>query len=251
VIALITGATAGFGKATAILLAKNGYDLIICGRRKDRLLELEKNIKIEYERKVLSLCFDIRNYNEVKNSIDSIKDEFTSIEVLVNNAGLASGLSTIQDGNIDDWEKMIDTNVKGLLYMTRCVSPLMIKNKKGHIVNIGSIAGKEVYANGNVYCASKFAVDALNKAMRLDMVQHGIRVSSINPGMAETEFSIVRFNGDEERAKNVYRGVEALSADDIAEAILWTIRRPQHVNINEMIIMPTAQANTTLTIRKE
>ena len=250
-IALVTGATAGFGKATAILLAKNGYDLIICGRRKERLIDLEKIISDNYGRKVSSLCFDIRNYNEVKLAIESIPDEFKSIDVLINNAGLASGLSTIQDGEISDWEKMIDTNVKGLLYMTRCVAPLMIKNKKGHIINIGSIAGKEVYANGNVYCATKFAVDALNKAMRLDMIQHGIKVSSINPGMAETEFSLVRFNGDEHRAKNVYKGVDPLSAEDIAETILWVISRPAHVNINELIIMPTAQANTTTTIRKE
>ena len=250
-VALITGATAGFGKATAILLAKNGYDLILCGRRKDRLDELEETIKKNYDSKVISLCFDIRNYDAVKTAIASVSSNAEPIDILINNAGLASGLSNIHEGNIEDWEKMIDTNVKGLLYMTRCIAPSMIARKKGHIINVGSIAGKEVYINGNVYCATKFAVDALNKAMRIELVSHGIKVSSINPGMAETEFSLVRFHGDEERAKNVYKGIDALSAEDIAETIFWIISRPAHVNINELIIMPAAQASTSVTIRKE
>jgi 3-hydroxy acid dehydrogenase/malonic semialdehyde reductase len=249
--ALITGATSGFGKATALLLAQHGYDLIICGRRKERLIELEKKIITDFGVDVQSLNFDVQNYESVKSAFSSISSNFDSIDVLINNAGLASGLSTLHEGNVSDWEKMIDTNVKGLLYVTRCVAPKMIARKKGHIINVGSIAGKEVYANGNVYCATKFAVDALNKAMRIELVQHGIKVSSLNPGMAETEFSVVRLHGDEERAKNVYKGIDALKAEDIAETILWMISRPPHVNINELIIMPTAQASTNTTIRKE
>lgn len=250
-VALITGATAGFGHETALLLAQHGFDLIICGRRKERLEHLENLIVHKFGRRVLSLSFDIRKKDEVKSAVEKIPPIFDSIDVLINNAGLASGFGTIENGNMEDWEKMIDTNVKGLLYMTRNVAPMMVAQKKGHIINVGSIAGKEVYANGNVYCATKFAVDALNKAMRIELVQYGIKVSSINPGMAETEFSLVRFHGDENRAKNVYKGIDALTATDIAETIYWVISRPPHVNINEIIIMPTYQANTTLTIRKE
>lgn len=249
-IALITGATAGFGKATALLLAEKGYDVIITGRRAERLEELKKEIEARHKRKVIALCFDVRKLKEVQQAIGSLPEEFKKIDVLVNNAGLAAGLAPVHEGNIDDWDRMIDTNVKGLLYVTRTVAPLMVKEKKGHIVNVGSIAGKEVYPNGNVYCGSKFAVDALNKGMRLDLVQHGIKVSSINPGMAETEFSIVRFAGDEERAKSVYKGLQALSAEDIAETIYWMISRPAHVNINELVIMPAAQASSTVAVRK-
>jgi 3-hydroxy acid dehydrogenase/malonic semialdehyde reductase len=249
-IALITGATAGFGKATAELFAANGWNLILCGRRKVRLDVLERQLKEKYSIEVLTLAFDVRNNDEVKKAIASLNGKWTSIDLLLNNAGLASGLSGIQDGNIDDWEQMIDTNVKGLLYMTRCISPLMITNKKGHIINIGSIAGKEVYANGNVYCATKHAVDALTKAMRIDLLAHNIRVTQIAPGMAETEFSIVRFKGDNERAKNVYKGLEPLRAEDIAETVWWVTNRPAHVNINDIVIMPTAQANATTVIRK-
>lgn len=249
-IAFITGATSGFGKATALLYAKNGYNIVITGRRKERLEELSAYIKSTYKVEVLSLNFDVRNLKEVEVAVNSLSAEWKKINVLVNNAGLAVGLSPIQEGVIDDWERMIDTNVKGLLYVTRTLSPIMIKNGYGHIVNIGSIAGKEVYANGNVYCATKHAVDALSKAMRIDMLQHGIKVTAIHPGMVETEFSIVRFKGDEERAKNVYKGVKPLSADDIAETIYWVTSRPEHVNINDIIIMPTAQANPTNTFRK-
>jgi 3-hydroxy acid dehydrogenase/malonic semialdehyde reductase len=249
-IALITGATAGFGKATAELFAANGWNLILCGRRKVRLDVLERQLKEKYSIEVITLAFDVRNNDEVKKAIASLNGKWTSIDLLLNNAGLASGLSGIQDGNIDDWEQMIDTNVKGLLYMTRCISPLMITNKKGHIINIGSIAGKEVYANGNVYCATKHAVDALTKAMRIDLLAHHIRVTQIAPGMAETEFSIVRFKGDNERAKSVYKGLEPLRAEDIAETVWWVANRPAHVNINDIVIMPTAQANATTVIRK-
>ncbi len=210
---------------------------------------LQKEISDTYKVRVLSVPFDVRKLSEVEKAISSLPAEWKKIDVLVNNAGLAAGLHSIQEGNIDDWERMIDTNVKGLLYVTRLVAPLMIERKKGHIINVGSIAGKEVYPNGNVYCATKFAVDALNKGMRMDLVQHGIKVSSINPGMAETEFSIVRFGGDEERAKNVYKGLVPLSAEDIAETIYWMASRPAHVNINELVIMPTAQASSTVSVR--
>lgn len=249
-IALITGATAGIGKATAELFAANGWNLILTGRRKVRLDVLERQLRERYTIDVLSLSFDVRNNNETKNAIQSLPDQWKLIDVLVNNAGLASGLSTIQDGNTDDWDLMIDTNVKGLLYVTRAVSPLLKERGKGHIVNIGSIAGKEVYANGNVYCATKHAVDALTKAMRIDLLPFGIKVTQIAPGMAETEFSLVRFKGDEERAKTVYKGLKALQAEDIAETIFWAVNRPAHVNINDLVIMPTAQANTTSVIRK-
>ncbi len=248
--ALITGATAGFGKATAELFASNGWNMIICGRRKVRLDLLERQLKEKFGVDVISLSFDIRNNEEVKKAISSLSGKWKSIDLLVNNAGLAVGLSSIQEGTIDDWEQMIDTNVKGLLYMTRCVAPMMAERKQGHIINIGSIAGKEVYANGNVYCATKHAVDALTKAMRLDLLPHHIRVTQVAPGMAETEFSIVRFKGDDDRAKNVYKGIEPLRAEDIAETIWWVASRPPHVNINDIVIMPSAQANSTTVIRK-
>ncbi len=242
---LITGASAGFGKATAELFAANGWNIIITGRRKVRLELLERQLREKYDVEVLSLVFDVRNNADVKTVFSNLPENWNDIDVLINNAGLAAGLSAIQDGNIDDWEQMIDTNVKGLLYVTRAVAPLMQARKKGHIVNIGSIAGKEVYANGNVYCATKHAVDALTKAMRIDLLQHNIKVSQIAPGMAETEFSLVRFKGDEQRAKSVYAGLQPLTAEDIAETIFWVVNRPAHVNINDILIMPAAQANST------
>lgn len=244
-IALVTGATSGIGKCTAEIFAKNAYDVIITGRREDRLNELKKNLESAYKVKVHTLCFDIRKLSEVEKAINGLPAEFKKIDVLVNNAGLAAGLSAIQDGNIDHWERMIDTNIKGLLYITKNVSKLMIENKKGHIINVGSIAGKEAYANGNVYCGTKHAVDALNKGMRIDLLPHGIKVSAVNPGMVETEFSIVRFDGDENRAKKVYEGFQPLKPEDIAETIYWMASRPAHVNINDVIIMPAAQANST------
>lgn len=244
-IALVTGATSGIGKSTAELFAKNGYDIIITGRREERLTEMQKKLESNYKVKVHSLCFDIRKQSEVENAIANLPTEFKNIDVLVNNAGLAAGLSSIQDGNIDHWERMIDTNIKGLLYMTKCVSKIMIENKKGHIINVGSIAGKEAYANGNVYCGTKHAVDALNKGMRIDLLPHNIRVSAVNPGMVETEFSLVRFDGDENRAKKVYDGFQPLKPEDVAETIYWMASRPAHVNINDVIIMPASQANST------
>lgn len=247
---LITGATAGFGYSLAKLLAKHNYDLIITGRRNDRLQKLKKELETENNIKVLALNFDVRKREEVVKAIGSLQGEWREISVLINNAGLASGLQPIQNGDIEDWEKMIDTNIKGLLYVTREVAPLMVARNKGHIVNISSIAGHEVYEKGNVYCASKHAVSALSKAMRIDMVRNNVKVTDISPGMAETEFSIVRFHGNTESAKNVYNGLTPLSAEDIADAILYVITRPPHVCINEMIIMPTAQANATVVDRK-
>jgi len=247
---LITGATSGIGKSTAQLFAKNGHDLIITGRREDRLKEIKTQLESDFKIKITTLCFDIRKLSEVENAISTLSSENKKIDVLVNNAGLAAGLGPIQSGNIDHWERMIDTNLKGLLYISRAISNLMIENKKGHIINIGSIAGKEVYANGNVYCATKHAVDALNKAMRIDLLTHNIKVTAINPGMVETEFSIVRFDGDSDKAKKVYEGLQPLTPEDIAETIYWVANRPPHVNINDIIIMPTVQATATNVIRK-
>jgi len=241
--ALITGATAGIGEATARLLAKNGYDIIITGRRKERLDHLKKELEENTDARVHALHFDVRDRRAVEQAIDSLPAAWQTIDVLVNNAGLAAGFAPIQEGDIADWEQMIDTNVKGLLYVSRKVLPGMVERRSGHVVNISSIAGKEVYANGNVYCASKFAVDALNKAMRIDLVDYGVKVTSVNPGAVETEFSMVRFKGDEEKAKNVYKGMEPLHAEDIAEVVLFALSRPDHVNINEIIVTPKAQAN--------
>lgn len=241
-IALITGATAGIGEATALLLSKHNYDLILTGRRKERLEELSTKIRSNSNSKVLCLNFDVRNLSETEKALNTIPDDWKNIDVLVNNAGLAVGLSTIQEGVIDDWERMIDTNIKGLLYITRLVSPIMIKRGEGHIVNISSIAGKETYPNGNVYCATKHAVQSLTKAMRIDMLKHGIKVSSIAPGAVDTEFSLVRFKGDQNKAKQVYKGFTPLYAQDIAETILFVITRPPHVNIDDILVMPTQQA---------
>ncbi len=246
----ITGATSGIGKSTAHLFARNGHDLVITGRRKERLQKEKEALEKNYKIKVTTLQFDIRNFEEVQKAIASLADPEKKIDVLVNNAGLAAGLASIQDGEIGHWERMIDTNIKGLLYSTKIISKIMIANGKGHIINIGSIAGKEVYANGNVYCATKHAVDALNKGMRIDLLPHNIKVTAVNPGMVETEFSIVRFDGDEERAKKVYMGMQPLSPDDIAETIFWVANRPAHVNINDILIMPAMQASATNVIRK-
>jgi 3-hydroxy acid dehydrogenase / malonic semialdehyde reductase len=246
---LVTGASSGIGKSTAEIFARNGHDLIITGRRAERLNELKLCLEKECSVSVTTLRFDIRDKAEVEKALNSLTGDLRKIDILVNNAGLAAGLSSIQDGNLDHWEKMIDTNVKGLLYVTRIVSNLMIANGSGHIISIGSIAGKEVYANGNVYCATKHAVDALNKGMRIDLLPHNIKVSAINPGMVETEFSIVRFDNDIERAKKVYMGMQPLTPEDVAETIYWVANRPAHVNINDVIIMPAVQASATNVIR--
>jgi NADP-dependent 3-hydroxy acid dehydrogenase YdfG len=249
-IAFITGATAGIGEATANLLAKNGYNLILCGRRAERLIALQTQLKANYQTESHCAVFDIRDKESVQTAIQNIPEAFKGIDVLVNNAGLASGLATIDKGDLADWETMIDTNLKGLLYVSRQIIPGMVERKSGYIVNISSIAGKEVYANGNVYCATKFAVDALNKAMRIELSVHPIRVTGIYPGAVETEFSIVRFHGDETRAKAVYEGFDSLLASDIADAIYYVISTPPHVNINELVIMPTAQPMPGIIHRK-
>jgi 3-hydroxy acid dehydrogenase/malonic semialdehyde reductase len=240
-IALITGATAGIGER---------YDLVLTGRRADRLETIAKQLIAEYNVSVKTLVFDVRDREDVISKLEELPDDWKKVNVLVNNAGLSQGLDPIQSGSYDDWETMIDTNVKGLLYVTKVVSNWMIANGYGHIVNLGSIAGKEVYPNGNVYCASKHAVDALNKAMRIDLLPHGIRVTAVHPGAVETEFSLVRFKGDKTRAKKVYDGFEPLVASDVAETIWFAVSRPGHVNINELTIMPTAQATATNIFRK-
>ncbi len=245
-IVLITGATSGIGRSCAYVFAKNKHDLIITGRREDRLNEISNDLKSKYGVNVFSLSFDIRNNEAVKDAVASIPSDWKNIEVLINNAGLAVGLGTLQDGDIDDWERMIDTNVKGLLYISRAVLPLLVEQNSGHVINIGSIAGKEVYPNGNVYCATKHAVDALNKAMRIDLVNHGIKVTQIAPGAIETEFSIVRFKGDKDKADSIYAGYQPLMPDDIANVAYYTTTLPPHVNINDLVIMPTAQASATV-----
>lgn len=240
----ITGATSGIGKATAELLAKHGYALVLCGRRQDRLDQLKQ--ELSSQTKVHLLNFDVRDKAAVQNAIAALPKEFSDISILVNNAGNAHGMDTIQEGSLEDWDAMLDINVKGLLYVSRAILPIMISNKEGHIINIGSTAGKEVYPKGNVYCASKHAVDAINQGMRMDLNEHGIRVGAVNPGLVETEFSNVRFKGDEQRAENVYKGYEALKPEDIADIIYFMVTRPYYVNIADLVVMPTAQASSTL-----
>ncbi|MCS6822421.1 MAG: SDR family NAD(P)-dependent oxidoreductase [Microscillaceae bacterium] len=246
---LITGATSGIGKATAEQLAKQQYRVIICGRRQERLTNLQNTLLLQTSQ-VHSLCFDVAKPEEVAHAIASLPPDFQDIDVLINNAGNAHGLAPIHEGDLRDWEAMIDTNLKGLLYVSKCIIPQMVEKQRGHIINIGSIAGKEVYAQGNVYCASKFAVDALTQAMRIDLHKYNIKVSAINPGLVETEFSLVRFKGDTERAKKVYSGFTPLTATDIAEIIAFILSRPAHVNIADLLVLPTAQANTYLVNRK-
>jgi NADP-dependent 3-hydroxy acid dehydrogenase YdfG len=242
-IALVTGATAGIGKATAQILAQNKCNVIITGRRLKQLEELKNELGIKYKSDVYILNFDIRNQQETSDAIDSLPEPWKKIDILVNNAGLSVGLDPVQSGEIEDWERMIDTNIKGLLYISRKVIPLMVARNTGHIVNITSIAGKEVYENGNVYCATKSAVDSITRGMRIDLLKHNIKVTSIAPGMVETEFSVVRFKGDKNRADQVYKGLVPLSGEDVADAILYAVTRPPHVNINDMLIMPAAQAS--------
>ena len=241
--ALITGATAGIGQETAFLLAQNDYNLILTGRRKERLETIKKQIESNFNCKVQILTFDIRKREEVENALASLPDEWKVIDVLINNAGLAAGIGPVNSAEIDDWDNMIDTNIKGLLYTTRIVSPWMVKRKSGHIINLSSIAGKEVYPNGSVYCGTKHAVAAITKAMRIELMPSGIKVTSIAPGAVETEFSLVRFRGDEEKAAQVYKGFTPLCAKDIAETILFVITRPAHVNIDDLLIMPVNQAS--------
>ncbi len=242
--ALITGATSGIGKATAELFAKNGIHLILCGRRQERLDDLEQ--KLGAITKVHTLNFDVRDKEAVSKEINSLPEDFSKIDILINNAGNAHGMDTIDEGSLEDWDAMLDINVKGLLYVSKAVIPKMVTRKDGHIINIGSTAGKEVYPRGNVYCASKHAVDAINQGMRMDLNAHGIRVGAVNPGLVETEFSNVRFKGDEARAETVYNGFQALKAEDIADIIYFVVTRPYHVNIADLVVMPTAQASSTI-----
>lgn len=249
-IALITGATSGIGEATAELFAGEGYDLILTGRRNDRLEKLGSRLNKKYNIEIAVTEFDVRNRASVIENLEGLPARWKKVNVLINNAGLSQGLDPIDKGDYDDWDTMIDTNVKGLLYVSKVVINWMIENGRGHIINIGSIAGKDVYPNGNVYCASKHAVDALSEGMRMDLLPHGIKVSAVHPGAVETEFSVVRFKGDEKRAKKVYEGFDPLVAKDIAETIWFIVSRPAHVNINDIVVMPAAQANGTMIYRK-
>lgn len=247
-IALVTGATSGIGKATAIKLSKLGYSLILTGRRKERLEKLAEDLNQKGTETYVT-PFDIQIQTEVEKAINNLPEQWKAIDVLINNAGLAAGKDSIQDGKVDNWERMLNTNVKGLLYTSRKVMPLMIERKKGHIVNIGSTAGREVYPGGNVYCASKHAVDAISKGMRIDLVEHGIKVTQIRPGLAETEFSLVRFDGDADSAKKVYADLEPLMGEDIAEMIGFAVSLPEHVCINDLEVTCTAQATSTIVSR--
>ncbi|MGV3766718.1 MAG: SDR family NAD(P)-dependent oxidoreductase [Chitinophagaceae bacterium] len=247
---LVTGATAGFGKAIATKFAANGWRLIVTGRRKERLDELCAELKQQFNAETLALCYDIRDKGTNFSAIETLPESWKKIDVLVNNAGLAAGRDHFEDASLDDWEAMIDTNLKGLLYISKAVIPLMIAGNTGHIINIGSIAGKEVYEKGNVYCATKHAVDAISKGMRIDLLEHGIKVTAIHPGAAETEFSLVRFKGDQSMADAVYKGYEPLRGEDIADIVFYTTSLPPHVCINDLVVTPTAQANSVHTFRK-
>jgi len=245
---LITGATSGIGLAAAKKLANEKNQLILCGRRQHKLDVISK--ELSKSAKILSLCFDVSDKNEVNKLLSDLPKEFSSIDILINNAGNAHGLDTIQDGSLDDWDNMFDSNVKGLLYVSRVLMPKMIEKQNGHIINIGSLAGREVYEKGNIYCATKHAVNAISKAMRIDLNKTGIKVSEINPGLVETDFSNVRFKGDSDRAEKVYQGYKALQADDIADIIEFVINRPDHVNIADILVLPQAQATSSIIDKK-
>ena len=245
-IALVTGASSGIGQATASIFAEHGYDLFLIARRAERLVEIKQALEQKYNIKVHCITLDLRDRNALETAWKELPNEWKKIDVLVNNAGLSLGLEPFFDGNVDDWENMIDTNIKSLLYVSKIVANEMIKNGSGHIINIGSIAGKESYPNGNVYCSTKAAVDSLTKSMRMDLVTKGIKVSAVHPGAVETEFSVVRFKGDQERADNVYKGFEPLVANDIADVIYFMASRPAHVNVQDVLVMPTAQAAATI-----
>ncbi len=246
----ITGASSGIGRACAEAFAKEKANLILASRRIERINTLARALENKYKIKTKRIKLDVRNYVQVENAVKSLENNWKKIDILINNAGLSRGLDKIYEGKKEDWDEMIDTNIKGLAYVTRHILPLMIKRKKGHIINIGSTAGHEVYPGGNIYAATKFAVKALSQSTRLDVLDKGIKVTSIDPGMVETEFSIVRFRGDKERARNVYRGLKPLSPEDVAETVLFCATRPKHVNINQVILTPLAQASSTQVIRK-
>lgn len=247
-VAIISGASSGFGKACADIFARNGYDLVLVARREDRLLELADQLTKEHSVQILVRAIDVRDKEAVDRAFGGWAAPYDKADVLVNNAGLAVGRNTIDEGFTDDWDRMIDTNVKGLLYVTKAAMPYL-KASKGHIINVGSLAGHEVYPEGNVYCASKHAVTALSKGMRIDLVKHGIKVTNISPGLAETEFSMVRFKGDKDKADAVYQGFQPLSAGDVADVIWFAASRPAHVNLEEITILPTAQADSRIVHR--
>ncbi len=249
-IVFITGASSGIGEATAIAFAKEKAKIIIVARRISKLQKLAEELKEKYEAETLAVNLDVTQKKQVDSVIDSLPENWKNIDILINNAGLGRGLNKLYEDNIDGWEEMINTNVKGLLYVTRKITPGMVKRKKGHIINIGSIAGHEAYGGGAVYCATKHAVTAITRSLRIDLLGTGVRVSTVDPGMAETEFSIVRFYGDKEKAKEVYDGLQPLTGEDVAEAVIFCANRPPHVNINEMIIMPSAQANAFIAYRE-
>ena len=250
-IVLITGASAGIGKACAEAFAKEGASLILTARRIAKLNKISASLKKKYGIKIFTTQLDVRDKDAVKSMVSSLPGEWKKIDILINNAGLARGLTDIDEGSYDDWDEMIDTNIKGLLYVSREIIPLMVKRKKGHVINIGSIAGHQVYPKGNVYNATKFAVNALSKTMRLDLYQKDVRVSTVDPGMVKTEFSLVRFRGDNERAKKVYEGLSPLNPEDISDAVIYCATRPLHVNIDEIIIMPAIQASPMHIKRKK
>lgn len=249
-IVFISGASSGIGMACARSFAREGVNLILAARRKERLEKLASELKEEFNTESRILSFDIQNYQEIKEAFNSLPEDWKNVDILINNAGLAKGMQKLQDGNPDDWDIMINTNIKGLLYLTREVLPFMVKRESGHIINLGSTAGHDVYPSGNVYCATKFAVNAITQSLRIDVLDKSIKVSSVDPGMVETEFSVVRFSGDIERAKNVYKGVDPLTPHDVADAILYCATRPKHVNINEIILTPVAQAQSNFVVRK-
>ncbi len=242
-IVFITGASAGIGKACARVFAREGAKVIMTSRRKEKLDEIAEEINMETGADIFTASLDVRNREEVSGLFDSLPDEWKNIDILINNAGLALGLNKLQDDDPKNWDQVIDTNIKGALYCAQAALKGMIERNEGHIVNLGSIAGHEAYPKGSVYCATKHALDAITKSMRMDLIDKNIRVSTVDPGMVETEFSMTRFGGDEEKAANVYKGVEALTGEDIADAILFIVTRPKHVTINEIIIMPSAQAS--------
>lgn len=249
-IVLVTGATSGFGKAIAEKFAAQKWNCIITGRRSDKLHAVADELREKYQVRMLSLVFDVQKRDDVFQNLSNLPDEWKDIDVLVNNAGLALGRDRFDEGNVDDWDTMIDTNVKGLMYVTRAVAPYMTARKQGHIINIGSGAGKEVYEKGNVYCASKFAVDGLSRALRIDLLPFKVKVTAIHPGAAETEFSLVRFKGDEEKANQMYKGFKPLSAEDIADITFYCASQPPHVCINELNVTATSQANMSLFLRE-
>ena len=248
---LITGASSGIGAACARAFAKVGADLILAARRIDRLSDIAEQLCSTHDVDVRAMPLDVRSREAVGSCVQALEEDGVTVDILVNNAGLASGLATVQEGDIEDWEKMIDTNIKGLLYLTRAVVPGMVERGSGHVINIGSIAGHETYPNGAVYCATKHAVAAINRGLAIDTLGTGVRVSSVDPGLVDTEFSIVRFHGDQERADGVYKGLTPLSADDVADAVLFCATRPPHANVREMILMPTDQAAAVHVNRKE